>query len=237
MNIIDVLIILVLIISFIVGMGKGIIKSSISFIGLVIILVLSFVFKDNIGNNLCKYLPFIHFGGKLTGITTINILLYQTIGFLIIFSFLYIIYTIVVKLSSLLQKLLNSTIILKLPSKLLGGVVQLFEGYLIVFIVLLVLSVIMLDNPLLNKSYLRNKILKNTPIISQHTNKAVKSTDEIYNLVIKVDKKKITINEANLKIVDLMLKHKVVSKKTIEQLIVLDKLDEIKNLDKVLKKY
>ena len=65
----------------------------------------------------------------------------------------------------------------------------------------------------------------------------VKSTDEIYNLVIKVDKKKITINEANLKIVDLMLKHKVVSKKTIEQLIVLDKLDEIKNLDKVLKKY
>ena len=34
-----------------------------------------------------------------------------------------------------------------------------------------------------------------------------------------------------------MLKHKVVSKKTIEQLIVLDKLDEIKNLDKVLKKY
>ena len=49
--------------------------------------------------------------------------------------------------------------------------------------------------------------------------------------------KKITINEANLKIVDLMLKHKVVSKKTIEQLIVLDKLDEIKNLDKVLKKY
>jgi len=95
----------------------------------------------------------------------------------------------------------------------------------------------MLDNPLLNKSYLRNKILKNTPIISQYTNKVVKSTDEIYNLVIKVDKKKITINEANLKIVDLMLKHKVVSKKTIEQLIVLDKLDEIKNLDKVLKKY
>ena len=108
MNIIDVLIVLVLIISFIVGMGKGVIKSSISFIGLVIILVLSFVFKNNIGNNLCKYLPFIHFGGKLTGITTINILLYQTIGFLIIFSFLYIIYTIVVKLSSLLQKLLNN---------------------------------------------------------------------------------------------------------------------------------
>ena len=95
----------------------------------------------------------------------------------------------------------------------------------------------MLDNPLLNKSYLKNKILKNTPIISRYTNKVVKSTDEIYNLVIKVDKKKITINEANLKIVDLMLKHKVVSKKTIEQLIVLDKLDEIKNLDKVLKKY
>ena len=34
-----------------------------------------------------------------------------------------------------------------------------------------------------------------------------------------------------------MLKNKIVNKKTIEQLIVLDKLKEVKNIDKVLNNY
>ena len=46
----------------------------------------------------------------------------------------------------------------------------------------------------------------------------------------------ITINEANLKSLDIMLKYKVVNKKTVEKLITMKKLN-IDNVNSVLKKY
>ena len=49
--------------------------------------------------------------------------------------------------------------------------------------------------------------------------------------------KKISKNEANLRSLDVMLKYKIVNKKTVEQLIVLDKLKSVKHTNKVLKKY
>ena len=50
-------------------------------------------------------------------------------------------------------------------------------------------------------------------------------------------KEEISINKANLEIIDTMIKYDVVSKKTVEQLVVLDKLKKVKGLDKVLEKY
>ena len=59
----------------------------------------------------------------------------------------------------------------------------------------------------------------------------------MYTLTEQVANEEISKNDANLKILDAMLEYKVVNKKTIEQLIVLDKLKGIKGIDKVIAKY
>ena len=50
-------------------------------------------------------------------------------------------------------------------------------------------------------------------------------------------KKEITTNETNLKSIDAMLKYKIVDKKTVEDLQKFRKLNDIKDLDSVLKNY
>ena len=56
-------------------------------------------------------------------------------------------------------------------------------------------------------------------------------------MVEDLEKEEISINKANLEIIDTMIKYDVVSKKTVEQLQVLDKLKKVKGLDSVLEKY
>ena len=47
----------------------------------------------------------------------------------------------------------------------------------------------------------------------------------------------ITTNDANLKTVDIMLKYDLVTPKTVEQLVILDKLKGVKGIDAVIAKY
>ena len=60
---------------------------------------------------------------------------------------------------------------------------------------------------------------------------------DIYVLVDEVAQRKITTNDANLKTVDIMLKYDLVTPKTVEQLVILDKLKGVKGIDAVIAKY
>ena len=80
-------------------------------------------------------------------------------------------------------------------------------------------------------------IVHKTPIISSYTKEISNTITEIYDLADEVANEEITKNQANLKIIDTMIKYDIVSKKTVEQLQVLDKLKKVKGLDSVLEKY
>ena len=86
MNVLDIGIILILIMGFIIGFKTGVMRELVSFIGIIIVFIISFELKGLIGNILCKYLPFFKFSGGIAGLPIINILIYQTIAFLLIFS-------------------------------------------------------------------------------------------------------------------------------------------------------
>ena len=58
MNIIDIGIILVILCFVIIRAKQGLIKSGVSLVGTIIIFAISYTFKEQIGNFLCKYLPF-----------------------------------------------------------------------------------------------------------------------------------------------------------------------------------
>lgn len=237
MNILDIAIALVLIMSAIIGFKRGAIKEVVSLVGIIIVFILAFLLKGVLGNVLCKWLPFFNFAGNLEGVTVLNILLYQLIAFLIIYSLLFSVYMIVVKISGIVQKIVHMTIILWLPSKVIGAVVAFITGYVMVFVVLLALLIPLKDTDIFKNSKFANYIVYDTPILASSSTNISTSINEIYELGEDLSKGDISKNEANVKTMDILLKYKVVSAETARELVVLDKLDGISGLDKVIEKY
>lgn len=239
MTAIDIVILLLLVMFGVVGWKQGIIKEAVQLVGMIIILVIAFMFKGELGNIFCKWLPFFNFNGSpVEGMTTLNILLYQVLGFVIIFTVLYAIYTIILKLSGIFQKILDWTIILLIPSKIGGLIIGLLEGYILIFVLLLIITGLPASyTSNFTNSNLVQTIVYKTPVLSSASKDVTNSMKDIYVLVDEVAQKKISTNEANLKTVDIMLKYDLVTPKTVEQLVILDKLKGIKGIDSVIEKY
>lgn len=237
MNILDIVIILVLIMSAIIGFKRGAIKEIVSLVGIIVVFIMAFSLKGVLGNVLCKWLPFFNFAGSLEGVTVLNILLYQLIAFLIIYSLLFSVYMIIVKISGIVQKIVHMTVILWLPSKLIGAVVAFITGYVMVFVVLLALLIPLKDTDIFRESKFANYIVYDTPILASSSENISTSINEIYELGESLSKGHINKNEANVKTMDVLLKYKVVSPKTARELVVLDKLHDISGLDRVIQKY
>lgn len=237
MNLLDIIIVLVLAMSAIIGFKRGAIKEIVSLVGIIIVFVVSFSLKGVIGNVLCKWLPFFNFAGNFEGVTVLNILLYQLLAFLIIYSLLFSVYMIVLKVSGVVQKLVHMTVILWLPSKLIGAVVAFVTGYVMVFVVLLALLIPLKNTDFFLESKFANYIVYDTPILAGSAENISTSINEVYTLGEDLSKGEISKNEANVKTLDVLLKYKIVSPKTARELIVLDKLDGITGLEKVIEKY
>jgi len=233
MNIFDIGIILLFIMFFIVGLKRGVIKEAVSFVAIILVFVLSFSLKGIIGNILCVLLPFL----SLDGFVTLNIFFYQLLAFILVFCVLLFIYEFSLKISKFLQKIVNLTIILWLPSKILGGVVSFLKGYVILYIVFLFLMIPFGGFSLFRESACINYMLYKTPVLSGYANSFVKPVQEVVTLSQNVNKNRISVNEANLEALDIMLKYNVVDKKTIESLQEVNKLDGVENIESVLNKY
>lgn len=236
-SILDIALILILFMFAVGGFRKGAIKEAVSLVGIVAVFVIAFLLKGVLGNLLCKFLPFFDFAGNLEGVTVLNILLYQLVAFIIIYSLLFSVYVIVVKISSGIQKLVNMTIVLWIPSKIIGALIAFVTGYIVVFAVLLVLLIPLKDSNLFKDSKVANYIVYDSPILSSSSESISNSINEIYDLSEELSRGKIDKNEANLQTMDILLKYKIVNPKTAKQLVALDKLDGISGLEEVIESY
>lgn len=235
MNIVDVIIILLLAYGAVMGFKHGFTRQLVSFLGLLVITVLSFYFKNYISVFLYEHLPFFKFGGIFKGVTVLNIALYEVLAFLIVFNILLIIFRILLTFTKIFEKILTFTIILGIPSKILGAVVGVVEYFIIIFIGLYVCSLPFFTGDLLNGSRYADKILHSTPILSTHISKTMNVFKEFKELKDKYE----VMNQAsefNLETLDLFLKYKVITVESTEHLINQKKLD-MPNVDSVLNKY
>ena len=237
MNVFDIGIILFIAIFAIAGAKQGLIKSAISLVGIIAVFLIAFYLKNPFGNFLCKYFPFFKFTGELEGLVSINILIYQLLAFIIILVLLLSVYGILTSVSGLIQKLVNATIILKLPSAIGGFIVGIIEGYLFAFLILLFLDLPFQNFKMFTDSSLVNTVVYKTPILSSTTSNVTNSIKDIYEVSDKVVNKKISTNEANLEIIDTMIKYDITTAHTVEQLVILDKLDGVTGIDKIIAKY
>ena len=127
MSIIDILIIAIIVVAAIIGFKRGFIYSVVAFVGTILVVVLSFIFKNYVSILLYENLPFLKFSGFFKNVSVINILFYELLAFIIVAIVLAIVLSIILKVTKLIEKILKLTIILSIPSKILGamlGVIQ-----------------------------------------------------------------------------------------------------------------
>ena len=237
LKLIDVILIVFLFIGSYLGFKRGIIKSAVSFFGVFIVIALAFMLKNPVSEILYTNLPFIDFGGPLAGLSIINIVIYEAIAFLLlvlIFSFLL---KFIVAMTGIVEKILKLTVVLGVVSKLLGLVFGFIEYYIIFFALLFVASNIPQLTPYIDEGELAQKMIKNTPVLSNGVLPEANAIKEILVLEAECGENYTEkLDECNDKSLDIMLKYKVLDKEIARNLINKGKL-KIKNADEILERY
>lgn len=218
MNLLDIIILVLLILGFINGFRRGAIKQGVLTAGIFLVVILSFIFKNPLSIMLYKKLPFFT-TGILKNYSILNILLYELISFLILLIILSLIFAIISKISGIVEKLVRSTIILALPSRLIGGLFGLIETYIFTFIVLLIITMPIFSvskSKEITNSSMKNIVLNKSLVLSNVSKGIVKSINEVNDLI--KSKNKLGTEEFNCKALEIFKENKVISKEAIDYL-------------------
>lgn len=241
MNIFDAIILIALTLFALEGYNRGFFQESLHVIGLVIVLYLSFILMNPLGNIFLQTFPIISLSIIGVEIESLNIIFYQLIAFIILFTIIYAILKLILIVTGIIGKVVGLKKLLKLPFKLLGIVVGLISGYITIFLLLVVLSIPLgskfqdYRNSKIKDEILNNKIMQIKPI-----KRVTNSVTEIYTLAndIENDNKKIKhTKKYNASAMDIMLKNRLVSIEVIDSLIKQERLHNYNELNKILQKY
>ena len=222
MNIVDAIIIICLIIGILAGFRRGLIREVVLLVGVIISVIISFYLRTPISTFMYKVLPFFSFPGIYSGVTILNILLYEVIAFLIIFSILYLVVRIILKVTGLIEMLLRATIILGFFSRIGGAIIGFIEAYILMFIFLFIMSQPFLNIKGLNDSKIANKILDSTPVMSDAIKDTRDAITEVYELTEEYRTNKKRFNEETIK---LFLRYDIITPENVEILRKRGKID------------
>lgn len=228
LTIIDIVVLVILALGAFIGFKRGLVKSVVSLIGLIVAFVIAWIFKNPVSNFMYTNLPFIDFS---TSSSVINILIYEFIAFLIILIVCLAILKLVVMATGLIDKIVGLASGLRGVSKILGLVFGLLENYLLVFIVLYALSGIAKLSTKIDESIISSTILNKTPVINEVFKGELSLVKEVSD--IKLDLKD---EKSNKELFDLMLKYKVITVDTAKKLVSDNKV-KIDNAEEIIKKY
>ena len=226
-GLIDAIIILIILLGGIIGFKEGAIKKATSTIGLVLIVIISFILKNKISVYFYENLPFIKLWGVFKGLQVLNVIFYEMLAFLVIASVLTIVYRVLLGLTGLIEKFLKATVILSIPSKIIGFFIGLVEYYIWVYIVLFILTLPVINLREIYTSNMATHILEKTPVLSQYTRKTLEIYDNIYNIV--ENRKEKTDEQINEEALDAMIKYDIVTVESAEKLIKQNKVNVTDN--------
>lgn len=236
MSIVDALIILLILAFGVEGYKKGVIKQLVTTVGFVLVVVLAFYLKNPVAEFLSLHLPFFTFGGAFANVTSFNIILYQLISFVLVIIVLETVLKVLIKVSGVIEKILKFTIILGIPSKILGFIVGIIEGFIVTFLILFFLRQPGFNLKIFDDSKLTDLVLNSTPVLSQVAGDFVDTFNDLYELGNDYYDQKFDENTLNLKSIDVMLEHKIITPQYVRKLVDADKIN-ITGIDSVINKY
>ena len=233
-NLVDVILFLFIACWGLAGFGRGLIKQGVMTLGTVLTFILAFYLKNPVAEFLSLNLPFFKFGGIILGATSMNILFYQLVSFIIVLCLLEVVLKALIKASGIIEKLLRITIIFGIPSKILGFILGIIEGVVVAHIGLFFLSQPMFGLDMREATLAQN--VMSVPGLSNVTYTMKEVFDDIYELLDE-HKDSNASNSYNLGVMDVLLKHKVISVDYVEKLKEKGKLDDIKGLEHIINRY
>ena len=231
-NIFSVVIVLLILLCGVLGSRRGILKELVVIVGTIVVFAIAFFLKDPLASFFCTYLPFFNFKIPLGNLVSLNIIFYQLIAFLLIVIVLRLVLQILIDVTGIFSKIINATIILALPNKLLGFVVGILEGYILMFIILNVIAIPMSGSELFMSSGVRRFIVNDTPVLKDCLGGLNYAIDDVLSLSSNDDR-----NTNDLKVIDIMLKYNVVSTEFMDNVKETGKLDTISGLDNIINQY
>ena len=223
---VNIILIAVLVLGALLGMKRGLIKTAVSLLGTVTIIIISWSLHTPLSNFLIDTLPLFSFAGTLAGLTSITILVYNAIAFVVVFVLLYCVLNIVISITGFIDTLLKFTVIWIVPSKIGGAIIGLIETWVFAYLVLFVLSQFSLTQSIVSSSAVSNFMLDHTPIVGNMLGGARVAAKEIYSGIeeyTKDDSK--TIDDLNLYILQIEIGYGLVTKERATELIQTGKID------------
>lgn len=227
LNVIDVVILLFLAMGAVLGFKKGAIQTLATLIGTILIIVLAYYLKNPLSVLMYTYLPFFKLGGIFKGITVVNILIYEAIAFFIILSILSVLLSIILKVTGIISKIVDHSIILTLPSKLIGIIVGFLETYVFIFIILFIFSQFSFSNTVLKDSKFTNIILSKTPFTT-----GFKNSYKAFNEIRDLDNK----NNKDYEALKTLLEYEIITPENANKLVENGKIN-IKGSEKLIESY
>lgn len=222
MNVADIVILIALAFGALGGFKAGVIKKTTDFVGTFAVFILAFYLKNDLSVLMYENLPFFNFGGFIKGVDALNILLYELLAFIIVFIALLFILKVLLMVTGLIEKILKATIILSIPSKILGIFVGLIEMYVYVFIILVVLTLPIFKLPYVRDSKLANFILNDTVVLSSLSSEMIEVYSEVYTIISEKDNK--SDEQLNTEIVKFFIDKDVLSRESAKKLVDKNKL-------------
>ena len=224
MTIVDAVVILFLLLGAVLGFKKGAIRSLVGLVGTIAVVVIAYYLKNPVADLLYNFVPFFDFSGNWQGLVTLNILLYESIAYVLVFIILYGLLSLILRLTGIIEKFLTMTIILGIPSKIIGAVLGFLEAVVFSFIILFVLLQFNGSHTFIKESTVAMSILDKTPLIGAMVNDTYDAIVEISDLQDKY-KDSASKDEYNAEILGIMLRYHVVTPDTTRKLIDNGKLD------------
>ena len=236
MNYVDLVFLIIILMYGAIGFKRGFTREVVSCLGFTIVIWVSFFLKNPISAFFYQNFPFFPLSGYFKGLTTLNILIYEVFALLLVVSIGFVIFRLLLFGTKIFEKFLNMTIILGIPSKLLGMVVGFIEGIFWVFVIMYVLSLPVFKNDILKDSKLDKVITTSIPVLSKTVTGFKKVSNEITDLKDSYKDNKISADEFNYQSLDLMLKYGVIKPNSVKILKEKGKL-KFKGLDTLIETY
>ena len=231
-NNISVLIVLIILGFGVLGLKRGIIKETAVVLGNVVAIILAFLLKGLLASFLINLFPPFRVNSVFGPLSSLSLIFYQLMAFLMILIVLRFILKIIVSLSGIVSKIVDATVILILPNRIFGFILGIIEGYIIMFIALNFLMIPLSTNNDFMSSKIRKYIMEDTPILKDSFGGINTTLEEIMEL-----DKSDSQNNLNLKVIDILLKNKIVTVDEVKELEANKKIIDIKDLDTVTSKY
>lgn len=230
LTVIDSIVLVALLLGALIGFKQGVVKSAVSFIGLIIVIILAWNLKNPVSEFLYLHLPFFNLG---TQTALFNIIIYELIAFLLIAILLSVVLRLILVFTGLVEKILNFTIVLGFVSKILGMIFGFVEFYVIIFFILFGFYSLTSLSQTIKDDNITNTILTKTPILSSTVENDVNVIKEIVDLKEQYNSNS---DEYNAKVFDIMLKYKLLKKDNAIELINKNKIN-INGSEEILSKY